>query len=100
MIDDRTEFEQFWASKDGYEEPVTPTPAELARGFAAAFDTATMHQFDSWKDVDLYRAIKTEPEGPGQAEAIAEYVAELKARGVAREAQTALEADLNGKYGI
>jgi hypothetical protein len=77
-----------------------PTSAELARGYAAAFDTASMHQFESWTDADLYRAIKTEPEGPGQAEAIAEYVEELRARAAARARQAELEVMLKARYNL
>ena len=64
--------------------------AELARGFEGAFRAASMGNFSSWTDADLYRAIASEPEGPGQEQAIEEYVAELKAR----EAKNANLADL------
>jgi hypothetical protein len=77
-----------------------PTPVEVARGYAAAFDTAAMHQFESWTDADLYRAIDAEPEGPGQAEAIAEYVEELRARAAARARQAELEAMLQARYSL
>lgn len=84
---------------EDYRQP-SATVGEIARGFAAAFDTATMHQFESWKDADLYRAIDTEPEGPGQDAAIAEYVEELRARAAARARQEELETMLKARYNL
>lgn len=88
-------------------EPATPvttaelvTAAEMARGFASAWDSATMHIFHSWTDGDLYRAIAGEPAGPGQGAAILEYVAELKRRREATAKQADLEAALNLEHGL
>lgn len=84
------------------------TPAEeatiraLLRGEITIhnFDTASAHQYDSWTDADLHRAIE-HPEHEGTAFAaaeIAEYVEELRSRNAARAAQAALEERNRDKY--
>ncbi len=81
-----------------------PTPEELAEMFAPQnFDTADAHVYDSWTDNDLYRAIdspENAEDGERREAEIAEYVAELKTRKAAREAQAAREAELRSKYQI
>lgn len=67
------------------------------------FDTASAHQFDSWTDNDLYRAIENpeiqEP-GPARDAELTEYVEELRRRAAARAADAQRRHDLNVKYGI
>lgn len=75
-----------------------PTQAELARGFEDAYRAASMGNFSSWTDGDLYRAIETEPEGPGHGPAVAEYVGELRRRDAERAEAAAREARLRAKY--
>ncbi len=67
-----------------------------------SYDTASAHQYDSWRDADLYRAIANpeHPEGPARDAEVAEYVAELKRRGEARAAQDELEQRLRSQYRI
>lgn len=62
-----------------------PTPQEIARGPEGAHDTLTMHQFESWKDRDLWVAVETEPSGQGHDEAVEEYLTELSRRLRVRE---------------
>ncbi len=69
---------------------------------AMVFDTLTAHQYDSWKDADLYRAIDN-PEhktGPAREAEIAEYVGELIRRRDVRAAQESLEQRLRDMYRI
>jgi hypothetical protein len=67
------------------------------------FDTISAHQYDSWKDADLYRAIDAPeyPAGHPKHEAeIAEYVQELKNRKAEAERLAARSAELREKYQI
>ena len=84
----------------GRGEVTKATAAEIARGLAGAFDAASFHVFSHWTMGDLYRAIAGEPVGPGQKEAIAEYVAEIQRRKQAERESAQLQADLNAALGI
>ncbi len=84
VIDDRAEFEKFWASKDAF-EPAAP-PAREPRVFVCSQD------YSSWTDADLFRAIKADPDS---AE---EYAQELRQRKADRAEQAKLEDELRNKY--
>lgn len=58
------------------------------------YDSPSAHQYDSWTDQDLYRAVELDPT------CAPEYVAELNARRAARAAQAELEARVNSQYGL
>lgn len=69
---------------------------------AENFDTASAHQYDSWKDGDLYRAIETpeNPPGPKRDAEIAEYVHELRLREERRAEDARRRAAINAIYGL